>query len=175
MITKNLIRAIRLKYALEPHGIHGVAHWARVLENGLRVAESSGARVEVVELFSVFHDSRRFSNASDPGHGLRGAEYAAELRGVLFDLPDSDFELLYEACAYHTDGLTAGDVTVQTCWDADRLDLSRVGITPRPSRLCTDAAKDPRVIEWADRRAWTETVPELVERDWGVKLPGQKA
>ena len=26
----------------------------------------------------------------------------------LFDLSDADFELLYEACALHTDGLTRG-------------------------------------------------------------------
>ena len=37
----------------------------------------------------------------DFGHGQRGAELAAELRGDLFDLCDADFELLYEACAKH--------------------------------------------------------------------------
>ena len=63
----------------------------------------------------------------DDGHGQRGAELAAELRGTLFDLPDADFELLYEACARHTDGLTDADITIQTCWDADRLDLGPRG------------------------------------------------
>src|SRR5208283_1118198 len=104
-------------YALPWHGSHGVGHWARVLENGLRLAEATSAKVEVVQLFAIFHDSCRI----DDNHGRRGADLAAELRGSLFDLPDEDFELLYDACAHHTDGLVEADVTTQTCWDADRL------------------------------------------------------
>jgi uncharacterized protein len=46
-----------------------------------------------------------------------------------------------------------GDVTVQTCWDADRLDLGRVGIRPVASRLCTPAARAPDVIAWAYARS----------------------
>ena len=63
--------------------------------NGLRLAEATGAKVEVVQLFAVFHDSRRI----DDNHGRSGSDLAAELRGSLFDLPDADFALLYEACA----------------------------------------------------------------------------
>jgi hypothetical protein len=33
------------------------------------------------------------------------------------------------------------DVTIQTCWDADRLDLGRVGIRPDPARMGTEAGK----------------------------------
>ena len=32
------------------------------------------------------------------------------------------------ACTDHTKGQTAADITIQTCWDADGLDLARVGI-----------------------------------------------
>ncbi|MBT5083254.1 MAG: hypothetical protein HOM62_22025 [Rhodospirillaceae bacterium] len=49
--------------------------------------------------------------------------------------------------------LIDADITVQTCWDADRLDLGRAGIVPDPRYLCTDAAKEPRMIEWAHNRA----------------------
>jgi len=45
------------------------------------------------------------------------------------------------------------DITVQTCWDADRLDLGRVETTPKAEYLCTDAGKDPDMIEWAHGRA----------------------
>ena len=45
------------------------------------------------------------------------------------------------------------DITVQTCWDADRLDLGRVGIRPDPRRLCTAAARNPRMIEAAFARS----------------------
>ena len=41
-ITPALLEAIRQGYALPWMGIHGVTHWARVLENGLRLAEQTG-------------------------------------------------------------------------------------------------------------------------------------
>jgi len=41
------------------------------------------------------------------------------------------------ACEGHTYKGYHDDVTIQTCWDADRLDLGRVGITPDPDRMCT--------------------------------------
>ena len=55
-----------------------------------------------------------------------------------------------------------GDVTIQTCWDADRLDLSRVGIRPDPKKLCTKAAKDPAMISWAYERSITRHVPSIL-------------
>lgn len=165
---KPLIHAILEDYALPWHGTHGVGHWARVLENGLRLADATGANVEVVQLCAVFHDSRRGNECTDYCHGLRGAELAASLRGTLFDLPDADFALLHEACADHTDGLLDGDITVQTCWDADRLDLGRVGMPPDPRKLCTAAAKAITMRKWADGRAAFEVVPDLVKTDWRI-------
>jgi uncharacterized protein len=167
---KPIVHRILEDYALPLHGTHGVGHWARVLENGLRLAEISGARIEVVRLFAVIHDSRRVNEGVDDGHGQRGAELAAELRGDLFDLDDHDFQLLYEACARHTDGLTDGDITIRTCWDADRLDLGRVGTTPSSERLCTAAAKRPDFLNWADGRGAFEVVPGLVAEEWEIDL-----
>ena len=148
-----ILHAVLEEYALPWDGDHGVSHWARVLENGLRLAEETGADLEVVRLFAVLHDSRRVNEATDPEHGPRAAEFALSLRGRLFDLPDPEFRLLHRACAGHTHERTHPDVTIQTCWDADRLDLGRVGITPHPSRLCTEAARRPEMIRWADGRA----------------------
>ena len=160
------MRVIRGRYRLPWRGIHGVTHWARVLENGLRLAAHTGARVQVVSLFAVFHDSRRENEHHDPGHGRRGADLAASLRGTAFDLSDADFAFLRLACERHTDGLTAGDVTVQTCWDADRLDLGRVGVKPNPRWLCTDMAKEVMTIEWAFERSIRHHVPEFVMAEW---------
>src|SRR5262249_25634018 len=137
MNMQALVHAILGGYCLPVDGIHGVYHWARVLENGLQLATVTKAKTEIVTLFALFHDSRRVNEDDDPGHGRRGAELAAVMRGTLFQLSDENFELLATACAYHTDGLIDGDITVQTCWDADRLDLARVGITPEPAYLCT--------------------------------------
>jgi uncharacterized protein len=92
----------------------------------------------------------------------RAAEFARTLRGRLFDLADHEFRLLHRAYAGHTHERTHPDVTVRTCWDADRLDLGRVGITPHPSRLCTEAAKRPELIKWADGRASLGLIPMLV-------------
>lgn len=165
MITPALIREIRHGYQLPWRGLHGIVHWARVLENGLRLAASTGAAREVVALFAVFHDARRLNEDHDPNHGRRGAELAAALRGKVFDLGDREFELLCTACLYHTDGLTEGDATVQTCWDADRLDLGRVGIRPQPRYLCTSAAKQADVIAWAYERSTSGHEPG-VTADW---------
>ena len=60
---------------------------------------------------------------------------------VLDNLRDHDFDMLYYAIDRHSDGLIDGDITVRTCWDADRLDLGRVGIKPDAKYLCTDAGK----------------------------------
>lgn len=153
-------------YALPLRGFHGVAHWARVLENGLAIAEASGADPRVVTLFALFHDARRVNEERDDGHGRRGGELAWSLRGTLFDLDDAAFDLLFEACRLHTDGKVDGDVTLRTCWDADRLDLGRVGVTPRASRLCTDAGR--ALLPWAHARAVQGHEPELVRARWSL-------
>lgn len=167
-----VLSAILDEYELPLEGAHGVAHWARVTENGLRLAEETGAHVGVLRLFAVFHDSKRVNEGTDPDHGQRGADFAAELRGRIFDLPDHEFNLLYLACAGHTHQRTHPDITIQTCWDSDRLDLGRVGIMPHPSRLCTEVAKRRETILWADGRASFSVVPDFVSGEWGVDLEG---
>lgn len=162
-----IARVILDGYALSAWGIHGVVHWARVLENGLRIADLNGADKEVVALFALFHDSRRESDGWDPDHGLRGGELAKSLRGERVHLDDDRFDLLFEACRLHTDGFVEGDVTLLTCWDADRLDLGRVGITPDPRRLGTKAAR--KLVGWANIRAIDGHEPSEVLSAWGVE------
>jgi uncharacterized protein len=167
-ITRHLLEAILSQYALPTSGTHGVSHWARVIENGRRLAEYTGADLNILELFAIFHDSRRENEGIDDGHGRRGADYAALLLGSHFELSNADFELLRFACAHHTDGMLDGNITIQTCWDADRLDLGRVGIPPQPAYLCTDAAKDPAILRWANERSTQRLVPEFVLSEWKV-------
>lgn len=166
-----ILKVILDGYALRVRGPHGVVHWARVLENGLRIAEATRAEREVVTLFALFHDARRIDEFDDPGHGLRGAELARSLRSSLVHLDDANFELLYEACRLHTDGLTEGDRTLLTCWDADRLDLGRVGILPQPHRLGTRAGRN--LLAWAHVRADAEYVPTEVLAAWGLEFSPQ--
>jgi uncharacterized protein len=148
-----LLDAIRKEYTLEWQGIHGHPHWVRVRQNGARLAGMVGADPLVVELFALLHDSRRTNDQSDPWHGVRAATFADQLNGTHYHLSGRQLELLKHACALHTQGLTLADPTVQVCWDADRLDLGRVGIRPDLNLLCTDAAKSPKVLEWAWRRS----------------------
>jgi uncharacterized protein len=96
------------------------------------------------------------------------------LRGEIFELSDRDFRILHRACAGHTHERTHPDETIQTCWDADRLDLGRVGITPSPYFLNTAIAKRPEVLLWADERATTGIIPERVKNDWQLDLQEQR-
>jgi uncharacterized protein len=153
VISGDLIRLIRNDFALDWRGVHGAPHWARVRQNGLRLAQSTGACADIVELFAVLHDSRRKNDGYDPEHGVRAALFAQSLAGSAFELPPFELTLLLTACRGHSEGLTTGDITVLTCWDADRLDLGRVGVRPRPDRLCTEAARDPVMLEWAYKRS----------------------
>jgi uncharacterized protein len=124
--------------------LHGLPHWERVGRNGLDLAaETGGADADVVLLFALFHDSMRLNDGHDPEHGQRGGALAGELRELL-PLDHDQLALLREACDGHTDGLTSADPTIGACWDADRLDLPRVGITPVAALMSTDAGRRAR-------------------------------
>jgi uncharacterized protein len=153
-LSPDLITAVRRQYRLDWHGIHGADHWARVRNNGLRLAASTGANQHVVETFAFVHDACRYSDGNDPDHGPRAAAFAQTLNGTVLHLTALELQDLVDACTHHTRGMTSGfNPTVLTCWDADRLDLGRVGIRPNPDYLCTAAGKDPEVIRWACRNS----------------------
>ena len=152
-ITPALINFAQQTFKLDWNGIHGAPHWSRVRFNGLKLASLTGANPLVVEYFAFLHDLGRENDDSDPSHGQRGAEIAQDINGTLIQLSRRELLLLSEACQGHSDGHTEADVTVMTCWDADRLDLGRVGIGPTPKRLCTAAAKRPEVMRPAFLRS----------------------
>jgi len=148
-----VLQAAKERFALDLRGAHGIRHWTRVRENGQRLAKHTGANKQVVELFAVLHDCCRENDGYDLGHGERAADFARTLNGTLIHLADADFALLFEAIRDHEAGRTRGDVTVITCWDADRLDLGRVRVRPDPKYLCTEFAKRKPTIEWAYKRS----------------------
>lgn len=162
-MQNQLLAAIIKQVAINPHGIHGLSHWARVYDNGLRLAAETGADRQVVELFAFFHDSRRLDDQADPEHGPRGALLAEQFhRDGLFRLADEPLQLLLTACRLHTAARTHEDVTVRTCFDADRLDLARIGKTVDPDYLCTEVAKEHATIVWASERSLTGFVPDNI-------------
>jgi uncharacterized protein len=152
-LTPALLYFVQSEFQLDWFGIHGAGHWARVRYNGLTLARQTGANPRIVELFAFLHDVRREHDGHDRHHGARAAELAGELNGRVFSLDRREFGLLEQACREHSDGHTRADITVQTCWDADRLDLGRVGIRPSPRHLCTEAARDKAMLASAYARS----------------------
>ena len=73
----------------------------------------------------------------DPKHDPRGTESAISLQGH-FSLTDEELDLLHQTCSFHTKEAIHKNITIQTCFDSDRLDLDRGGIIPVPQLLCTD-------------------------------------
>lgn len=117
---------------------HGMPHWERVERNGLLLATEE-VNTTVVRLFAYLHDKWRIDNWEDLEHGKRASENILKLRSTLLSgLKDEEFEQLRKACELHTVCHRTGDITIDTCFDADRLDLPRVGILPRPSKMATE-------------------------------------
>jgi uncharacterized protein len=77
---------------------------------------------------------------------------ARALRGHCFELRDGKFGLLCEALEAHTLGRLDARPDIATCWDADRLDLGRVGIAPRKELLSSAAAQEDAFFQWATQR-----------------------
>ena len=148
-IIAKAVHAVRPVFRLQwEHGIHGVAHWSRVWHHGRHIAQALEVNADILAWFAFLHDSQRHNDHFDPEHGRRAADFAVQLRakGILTELDDREFEWLCEAMCLHSDGHTTGELAICACWDADRLDLGRVGITPQPERLCTAPSRAPDVI-----------------------------
>ena len=146
-------------FELPADGPHGPAHWMRVRTNGLLLAPETGANTTVVELFALFHDVCRQRPGIDPGHGERAASLVEQLyREGHFHVDAQALRQLTLACREHIAGQACEDMTVLTCWDADCLDLPRLGIDPDPAQLHTGAARDPQFMRAARARA--------LERHW---------
>lgn len=128
----------RSHHRLGEHSLHGPSHWERVEAHGRRLAAATaGADEVVVRLFGILHDVERQNESYDPQHGPRAAKLIRHFRDDLFAITDDQLELLTYACQCHADGFTSDDPTIGCCWDADRLDLPRVGIRPESTYMST--------------------------------------
>jgi uncharacterized protein len=107
----------------------------------------------ILAWFAYLHDSQRHDDGRDPLHGHRAADFATRQRrdGAITELSPTEFEQLCEAMRLHSDGHTVSNPAIIACWDADRLDLYRVGIRPLPHRMCTPHARHPATIQAAMR------------------------
>ena len=167
IITIELLAEIKKHFRLKWFGIHGIIHWSRVYYNGIKLSDQEGVNVKVVKFFSVFHDSQRRNESWDKHHGKRGADLAVKLRNHL-PINDDEFQLLVTACSFHTSAQTHDNLTVQACFDSDRLDLGRVGNYPNPDLLCTPLAKQEETIKWAYDRSINNH--ELTNQPFGLDI-----
>lgn len=163
---RNLVGIVTRQYSerLEPYGYHGIPHWERVLVNGLMLKQMLPDHVseDVLFLFALFHDSKRENEEYDILHGMRGADYFKRCHDeglIPLHLIPTDLEpmqiisTVVKACSYHTMNLFDGNSRVAACFDADRLDLERVGIYPDITKLNYQTAISKQLIYECSIRA----------------------
>lgn len=128
--------------------LHGEAHWRAVAYTALELAPGvPGADPLLGLLFGLLHDSQRLHDGNDPDHGPRAARLAQALHTEgLLPLDTPRLRTLVDAIDRHTVGRQSNDPTIAICWDADRLNLWRIGVKPHPAFLSTAVAREPAVI-----------------------------
>ena len=166
VISQAFIAYARDRFRLDWYDIHGASHWSRVRHNGLLLAEHYDVDTTVIQWFAFIHDLERRNDWEDPGHGKRAARLAGEINNDFMGLSKSQLSTLQAACIGHSTGKVEADPTVMVCWDADRLDLGRVGIEPVPHRLCTEVARRTETITWATERA-CRAATTTISQAWG--------
>lgn len=131
---------------------HGVDHWDRVAKFG-RMLYQEEADLDVILAFAYLHDAERVHNGRDINHGQRASGLIDTIRHTQLEaLNDEQINKLKRACALHTIEHGTGDITIDICFDADRMDLPRVGIIPSSQRMATkkgtELVANPQYIEW---------------------------
>ena len=140
-----LMNFAKTVFQCDLESIHGQRHWLRVDKTATELCRHTGVDLTVARCFAYLHDSCRQDDGGDSRHGIRAAERLPDFRmqvPFLETLNLRQFELLRYAIRHHVDGKVSDDPTVGTCWDADRLDLGRVGITPDPKYMSTKRGKE---------------------------------
>lgn len=140
---ENVLEEAIADFPLKGNTDHGLSHWEKVEKNALRLAKDQPKCDKiVVQLFSLLHDCKRENEFKDPLHGKRAAIFAKQLfERKKLQITENQLHTLMLACELHNDGQITSDPTIGVCWDADRLDLIRVGIIPDANLLSTKAGK----------------------------------
>ena len=110
--------------------IHGELHWRAVSQAGIEIAKLNGGRTEIAMAFGLIHDSQRLCDDWDPEHGLRAAKWASKSKRLLDLIGKDGRDIVAAAARDHEKGKVTQDRNIGTCWDADRINLWRVGLMP---------------------------------------------
>jgi len=163
-MTPGEVRRKLCALAFFPSEIHGPGHWFRVRRFGAILAALEGLPEDArrcVEIFALVHDLARLDDGCGNQHAIDGAAYIDEVLPAVFGpIPRDQVETVRVAIRYHSDGMVSRvaddrglfahlegphELSVRTigcCWDADRLDLPRVGIHPEARFMSTANWRD---------------------------------
>lgn len=146
---QKILENIKQKAKLFDSPIHGLKHWEKVKEIGHYIADKNGADKKIVEAFAYLHDVGRNGESAEPGHGKKSAEIVSKhFPAGTLGLDDGQYEKLIVAISQHDEKYAkSDDITIQTCWDADRLDLPRVYILPDRNLLYTEVGKSQETFD----------------------------
>lgn len=127
--------------------IHGYDHWKNVEKIGHYIADRNGADKKVISAFAFLHDIGRTDESEESGHGKKSAELIEKSFNP--DLSDEKQKKLLVAVSEHDKAdARSDDITIQTCWDADRLDLPRVHVFPDKNLLYTEVGKSQETFKY---------------------------
>jgi len=108
---------------------------------------------DFIHHFALLHDCCRENESSDPDHGVRAAAFAKTLYKKEIQLPQELFDKLLFTLENHNRGMVSEDLQVGACWDADRLELGRVGIYPDAKYMSTSLGKMESLIDLCYERS----------------------
>ncbi len=119
--------------------LHGISHLRRVAILSGRLANAVGEDVESAVVMGFLHDCARRNDKNDIDHA-RDSEVLA--RGLIERFYSHlDVDRICEAIAGHADGEVTSDPFTGCLWDADRMELKRIGRTIDLDLLSTKVAK----------------------------------
>lgn len=130
--------------------IHGYNHWKNVEKIGHYIADRNGADKKIISAFAFLHDIGKTVQFAEPGHGEKSVKIIKEIfKKEYLELNDEQYVKLLEAVSKHDKSdAKSDDITIQTCWDADRLDLPRVYILPDKNLLYTEVGKSEETFDY---------------------------
>lgn len=140
---EHIIELAKAQFVMDENSCHGLRHWKEVDLNGEMLALQEGVDSVVVHLFAYLHDCKRVEDTGDYEHGDRSAQFVKDLRedGELDFLTVDQYTKLWTACLFHAKGGVDEDMTIGACFDADRIELIRVGIVPKIELMSTPMGK----------------------------------
>lgn len=119
--------------------IHGIQHLRQVAYLSGRLAYLLNLDYKTAILAGYLHDCARNNDSDGNSHAHESAWLAKKI--IETNWSNIDIGKIFNAIYYHADGLNTDDPFIGCIWDADRLNLVRLGIIPKVELLSTEFAK----------------------------------